>query len=88
VTYTPKALGELQELARQHGVDVLEILVSIVEDESAPAGARVSAACAILDRGYGKPTQPIVQVDANRLSDEELEAIIRSAGNNSDEICH
>jgi hypothetical protein len=59
-----------------------------MEDESAPASARVSAACAILDRGHGKPTQPIVQVNANRLSDEELEAIIRNAGNNPDEICH
>ena len=45
----------------------------------APA-ARVAAANALLDRGYGKPIQPISQtvtkVDPSTLSDEELAAIV------------
>jgi len=33
------------------------VLVDIARNTKAPAAARVSAAQAILDRGYGKPTQ-------------------------------
>jgi hypothetical protein len=44
-----------------------------------PPAARVAAANALLDRGYGKPTQPISQtlakVDPSSISDEELAAI-------------
>jgi Family of unknown function (DUF5681) len=53
----PKVLAEVQELARQHGPEAIKMLTSIMEDESAPASARVSAANVILDRGYGKPAQ-------------------------------
>ena len=49
--------------------------------QAAPA-ARVAAANALLDRGYGKPTQPIAQtvakIDPNTISDEELAAIARN----------
>jgi hypothetical protein len=41
--------------------------------------ARVSAACALLDRGYGKPTQQVETGspgEFSRLSDEELDAQI------------
>ena len=34
-------------------------------DPKAPAAARISAACALLDRGYGKPLQT---VDANNTN--------------------
>jgi hypothetical protein len=50
-----------------------------MHDEKAPPAARVAAANALLDRGYGKPTQPISQtlakVDPSSISDEELAAI-------------
>jgi hypothetical protein len=41
---TPEALGTLQE---------------VMEDKKAPPAARVSAATAILDRGWGRPKQTI-----------------------------
>ena len=41
---TPQALGTLQE---------------IMEDKKAPPAARVSAATAVLDRGWGKPGQAV-----------------------------
>ena len=50
-----------------------------MHDDKAPPAARVAAANALLDRGYGKPTQPISQtlakIDPSSISDEELAAI-------------
>jgi hypothetical protein len=55
----PKVLGEVQDLARQHTTDAVETLASIMRDKNAVPAARVAAANAILDRGYGKPPQHI-----------------------------
>jgi hypothetical protein len=75
----PKVLSDVQELARKKSPEAIIILASIMHDEKAPPAARVSAANALLDRGYGKPTQPISQtlakVDPSSISDEELAAI-------------
>lgn len=48
---------DVAQLARAKGPRVLQILESIAENEDAPPGARVSAAVAIWDRGYGRPTE-------------------------------
>jgi hypothetical protein len=76
----PKVLGDVQELARQKSPEAITTLANIMNDAKAPSAARVAAANALLDRGYGKPTQPISQtltkVDPNSLSDEELAAIV------------
>jgi integrase len=50
-------LVEVQELARQHTTDAVETLVSIMRSPKVAAAARVSAANALLDRGYGKAPQ-------------------------------
>ena len=75
----PKVLGDVQELARQKSPEAIETLSKILLDEKAAPAARVAAANALLDRGYGKPTQPISQtlakVDPSTMSDEELAAI-------------
>ena len=55
----PKASGDIRDLARQHSEAALQTLVEIAahgENES----ARVAAANAILDRGWGKPAVPLV----------------------------
>jgi hypothetical protein len=57
----PKVLGDVQELARQKSPEAITTLANIMHDEKAPPAARVAAANALLDRGYGKPTQPISQ---------------------------
>ncbi|WP_370149195.1 hypothetical protein [Bradyrhizobium japonicum] len=41
--------------------------MNIMLDKNAPAHARVSAANAILDRGWGKPLQPIANEDGKPL---------------------
>jgi hypothetical protein len=74
----PKVLGDVQELARQKSPEAINTLSNIMHDEKAPPAARVAAANALLDRGYGKPTQPISQTlakDPSSISDEELAAI-------------
>lgn len=52
----PKDNG-LRELCRAHTPKAVETLVKIMQNGKSPAAARVTAACALLDRGYGKPTQ-------------------------------
>jgi len=69
---------ELREAARQFTHDALETLAAICKEGQSEA-ARVSAACALLDRGYGKPTQQVETGspgEFSRLSDEELDAKI------------
>ena len=76
----PRVLRDVQELAREKSPEAIETLSNIMHDTKAPSAARVAAANALLDRGYGKPTQPISQtltkVDPSSLSDEELAAIV------------
>ena len=43
----------------EHTGEAIETLVSIMTNEKAAPAARVSAANALLDRGYGKPPQHI-----------------------------
>ena len=49
---------EIQEAAKAHAGDALAALVDVAL-HSTSDGARVSAATALLDRGYGKPRQAI-----------------------------
>jgi hypothetical protein len=53
----PKEDVQLKTLARQHTVAALKTLVTVMKAKKSPAAAKVTAACALLDRGYGKPTQ-------------------------------
>jgi hypothetical protein len=55
----PKVVAEVRELAREHTSKAVETLVSIMSNPKAAPAARVSAANALLDRGYGKPPQHI-----------------------------
>lgn len=53
----PKALREVEEAARQHTVNAIATLAAVCGDEKQPGAARVSAANALLDRAWGKPTE-------------------------------
>lgn len=52
-----KAPTEIKSLARSHTESALRVLAAIMTKESAPESARVAAAQALLDRGWGKATQ-------------------------------
>jgi hypothetical protein len=73
-----RALVEVTELARQHAPDALAALVEIATRGKSES-ARVAAATALLDRGYGRP-QALAHVVENRsareMTDEELMAAL------------
>lgn len=52
-----KAPTEIKSLARSHTATALKVLAGIMQQDDAPAAARVAAAQALLDRGWGKATQ-------------------------------
>ena len=73
-----KILADIKLLAKDAGESAIKTLVSVMEDATAPPAARVGAATAILDRGYGKPTQPIEgQISVlDKLTDDEQRALL------------
>jgi hypothetical protein len=49
-----KVTADVRTAAQEHGRAAVDALSAIMRDVAAPAAARVSAANALLDRGYGK----------------------------------
>ena len=77
----PKAAHSIQELAREHTIEALDVLVQIMLNEKAPPNARVAAANTLLDRAYGKAptfstTDPGTFKRAIDMTDDELVQII------------
>jgi hypothetical protein len=62
-----KSLTEIRSLARSHTRTAVNVLVGIMRSKDSTAAARVSAANAILDRGWGKSTQPLGNGDDSPL---------------------
>jgi hypothetical protein len=60
----PRAITEIRSVARSHTRTAINVLVGIMRSESATAAARVTAANAILDRGWGKP--PAIPAEQRR----------------------
>lgn len=58
-TGLPKGFSELKEAARALTPLAMGTLSKIAADDDAPHAARVAASTAILDRGWGKPSQAI-----------------------------
>jgi hypothetical protein len=63
-----RALTQIRSLARSHTESALKVLAGIMNEPDAPHAARVSAANALLDRGWGKPAQPIAGDDENPVN--------------------
>jgi hypothetical protein len=89
----PKIVGEVQQLARQHSAEAIETLVAIMQNEKAPPAARVHAANSILDRGYGRPPQAVINANvaskrALDYTDDELAAIIAAGVPEEDPTAH
>ena len=55
----PRAVTEIRSLARSHTRTAINVLVGVMRCEDATHAARVAAANAILDRGWGKAPQPL-----------------------------
>lgn len=71
-----KASLQIKSLARAHTERALQVLAGIMDAENAPHAARVAAATALLDRGWGKPTQLIGGDEDNPLRIERIERVV------------
>lgn len=74
----PKVIADIRDLAREHSRTAIQALVDIAERGEHEA-ARVSAATALLDRGWGRPTQPLA-------GDDDMPAIGISVADRDAEI--
>lgn len=72
----PKSDYALRDLAQEYTKEALMCLAKIMRNGEAPPAARVSAAAAILDRGWGRPPQAITATG----TDGPQEFIIRWQG--------
>jgi hypothetical protein len=63
-----KSLTEIRSLARSHTRTAINVLVGIMRSKDATPAARVSAANAILDRGWGRAPQTIQNGDEGSLA--------------------
>jgi len=74
-----KAPTDIRSLARSYTDKAIKVLAGVMMQEEAPAAARVSAATALLDRGWGKPAQTVDmnvrKMIAKDLADDELASI-------------
>jgi hypothetical protein len=62
-----KTLTEIRSLARGHTRTAINVLVGVMRCKDATPAARVSAANAILDRGWGKAPQALENGDDGAL---------------------
>jgi hypothetical protein len=53
----PRSVTEIRSLARSHTKTALNVLVAVMRNTKATPPARIAAANAILDRGWGKVAQ-------------------------------
>lgn len=75
----PKLVKHVRELAQQQTEKAIRTLVRTLDAKDAPYAAKVAAAQALLDRGWGKPALPIGGTDelppirtAREMTDEEI----------------
>src|SRR5262245_24919339 len=74
-----KDVHNVAALARTFTREATDTLAEIMRDKDQPAGARVSAAVALLNRGWGLPMQAVdvrLHADVRVLSDVELLQLI------------
>ena len=55
---TQEAKARISDIAKEYSQDAIETLVDVMRNGSSD-NARIAAATAILDRGYGKPSKEI-----------------------------
>jgi hypothetical protein len=58
-----KAPEQIRSLARGHTATAINVLAGIMNQPDAAPAARVSAAQALLDRGWGKPVQALTHTE-------------------------
>jgi hypothetical protein len=84
-----KAAAGVRALARRHSRAAVKVLAAIMNDEEGPATARVSAAQALLDRGWGKAAQMLAGEEGGLAILARIERVIvdPSLQKNSEDSC-
>lgn len=78
----PKGRSVVQELCRNWTEEAVQALADIMRDTGEKGPARVAAAIALLDRGYGKPAQPVDWgKELDGLSNQDLADLLPQALN-------
>jgi hypothetical protein len=69
---------DIKAAAKEASPEALKALKDVIANEKAPAAARVGAAVAILDRGWGKPQQTVevTQSVFDQMTDDEQKAML------------
>ncbi len=62
-----KTITEIRSLARSYTKSAINVLVAVMRSKDATPAARVTAANAILDRGWGKAPQALTNGDDGPL---------------------
>lgn len=68
----PKEIGHVRELARQHTDDAIQTLAEVMNNAQENSRARVAAAEALLDRGWGRPDSSVNVSSKVDLTHEEI----------------
>lgn len=91
-----RVTADIKALAQTYGPDAIDTLAKIMKNEAAPEASRIAAAKELIDRGFGKATQPIAgdpdmpplgiknTVDYSKLSKEALREIVAAANGSTD----
>jgi len=82
---TSRAAAEIKALAKKHGKAAIKVLAAIMNQADGPATARVSAAQALLDRGWGKAAQPVAGEDGGLPVLAKIERVIVDPASESKE---
>jgi hypothetical protein len=78
----PRIIEAVRDIARESTTLAIETLRTIAADADAPHAARVSAATALLDRGWGRPMQGVAMMTVaapktvREMTDAELMVMI------------
>jgi len=81
---TLRAAAEIKALAKKHSKAAIKVLAAIMNQADGPATARVSAAQALLDRGWGKAAQPVAGEDGGLPVLARIERVIVDPGTDAD----
>lgn len=60
-----KEARDINEIAREYSEAAMRTLVEIMNNENEVGNVRITAANTILERGYGKPVTPTMNVNVN-----------------------
>lgn len=74
-----KSTAEIKAYAQKHGKKAIQTLVTLMEDENIAPATRRAAAADVLDRGYGRPAQAVMNEDGSKLFPDKIEVVVVKA---------